>query len=114
MHVERVGPCSSPSAPCSRRRGAGARQLGGAWWRPEHLVQESAVVLDDGGLELVIDEGEELEGEDVDDHLFDGAVLEYDEKVGEEDERVVEERSHHEVYSRRSIVSGGREFGDVR
>ena len=89
---------------------SGPWQLGGVCCRRlEHLVQEGAVVLDNGGLELVVDESEELESEDVDDHLLDGAVLEDDEKVGQEDERVVEQRCHHEVYSRRSGASGARE-----
>lgn len=93
----------------------GARQLGGArgsCGRSDHLVEEGAVVLDDGGFELVVDEREELEGEDVDDHVVDGAVLKYHKKVGQEDERVVEEGCQDKVCSPRvfrSQAKGGRQ-----
>lgn len=69
-----------------------------------NVPHEAAVEREQGALELVVDDREELEGEDVDDHLLHPSVLEDDEQVGQEDERVVRQPRHDQVCERAAGV----------
>ena len=68
--------------------------------RRRDVPQEAAVERDQSALELVVDDREELEGEDVDHHLLHPPVLEDDEQVGQEDEGVVHQPRHDQVCER--------------